>query len=318
MRLDLLEEYLVLVKHMNYTKAAQEIHITQSALSKHIMELEKELGFSLIRRHARGRSGFELTSAGRVFFEELSYIFSLYYNVLEKCAKMADSPTLILPELLQNEAMVALYRIASEFLSDNPETEVSYARYTETDPSSALQKGAYDASFSVEYTDETPCIRDDGSMVSYPLAHTTLLAWASNSNKPLLEKNSLSVLELAEYPLVMSAFGTQDYITAAFSSSCKERGISLHFRKAVGPSDNASDGFARNFVNGLFLTTKALADDPRLSMQIITHPLVIEDGAYHIVFYLSVLKGGKAQAIEPYILRHSEQLIEEYRQRFGD
>ena len=42
-----LEYFLVVVKHLNISKAAKELFISQPALSKQISQLEAELGVSL-------------------------------------------------------------------------------------------------------------------------------------------------------------------------------------------------------------------------------------------------------------------------------
>lgn len=45
-----LEYFLVVVKHLNISKAAKELFISQPALSKQISQLEAELGVSLFDR----------------------------------------------------------------------------------------------------------------------------------------------------------------------------------------------------------------------------------------------------------------------------
>lgn len=62
-QLDVLREYIVLCKHLNFSHAAQELHITQPVLSKHIAALEDELRFKLAER---GRT-LRLTPAGERF-----------------------------------------------------------------------------------------------------------------------------------------------------------------------------------------------------------------------------------------------------------
>lgn len=47
------KEFLILTKHLNYGTAAQELGISQSTLSKHIMLLEEEFGVPLFRRTKR-------------------------------------------------------------------------------------------------------------------------------------------------------------------------------------------------------------------------------------------------------------------------
>jgi LysR family transcriptional activator of glutamate synthase operon len=49
-----------------FTRAAEELHVAQSAVSQAVARLEAELGFELLRRTSRG---VELTEAGAVVFE---------------------------------------------------------------------------------------------------------------------------------------------------------------------------------------------------------------------------------------------------------
>ena len=58
-------KYFQAVVHNNsFSKAAEECHISQSAISQQIQALERELGFHLLKRKNRK---FILTSAGEYF-----------------------------------------------------------------------------------------------------------------------------------------------------------------------------------------------------------------------------------------------------------
>jgi len=62
-----LNAVIALAESMNYTRAAERLHITQSGLSKQIVEIEDRLGFSLFARD--GKRLTDLTNAGRIFVE---------------------------------------------------------------------------------------------------------------------------------------------------------------------------------------------------------------------------------------------------------
>lgn len=59
---------IILAEELNFTRAAHRLHITQSALSKQITEIEEQNRFHLFGRD-KGRV-VELTDAGRIFVEE--------------------------------------------------------------------------------------------------------------------------------------------------------------------------------------------------------------------------------------------------------
>jgi DNA-binding transcriptional LysR family regulator len=56
-----LEYFVAVARHGNFTRAAEELWLTQSALSQQVRRLEAELGVALLRRTPRGA---ELTPAG--------------------------------------------------------------------------------------------------------------------------------------------------------------------------------------------------------------------------------------------------------------
>jgi DNA-binding transcriptional LysR family regulator len=57
-----------LAEELNFTRAADRLHITQSALSKQITEIEKQQRFHLFTRNNHGK--VELTDVGRIFVQE--------------------------------------------------------------------------------------------------------------------------------------------------------------------------------------------------------------------------------------------------------
>ena len=59
---------VILAEELNFTRAAHRLHITQSALSRQITELEKQHGFQLFNRDRKRAA--QLTEAGRTFVEE--------------------------------------------------------------------------------------------------------------------------------------------------------------------------------------------------------------------------------------------------------
>ena len=63
-----LHAVIALAEELNFTRAADRLHITQPALSKQITDLEEEHEFHLFTRDKR--RVVELTDAGRVFVEE--------------------------------------------------------------------------------------------------------------------------------------------------------------------------------------------------------------------------------------------------------
>jgi len=71
-----LQAVLALAEELNFTRAAERLNITQSAVSKQINEIEKHHGFHLFRR--KNKKTVELSEVGRIFVEELLGRFPRY------------------------------------------------------------------------------------------------------------------------------------------------------------------------------------------------------------------------------------------------
>ena len=63
----LLQAAIALAEYLNFSRAAERLHLTQPALSKQIVELEAQLGLRLFER---SHQNVDLTDAGRAFVEE--------------------------------------------------------------------------------------------------------------------------------------------------------------------------------------------------------------------------------------------------------
>ena len=63
-----LHAVIVLAEELNFTRASHRLNITQSTLSKQIIEIEKHHGFHLFTR--KNKRNVELSEVGRIFAEE--------------------------------------------------------------------------------------------------------------------------------------------------------------------------------------------------------------------------------------------------------
>ncbi len=96
-------------KHQSYTLAAQELFLTQSAVSKQIQALEKRLGVHLFTRVGRN---VELTATGRQYYAEIKEALAMIrqaslqaitYEASDNTLRLATLPTFgskwLLPKL---------------------------------------------------------------------------------------------------------------------------------------------------------------------------------------------------------------------------
>ena len=71
--LDLLVGFEAAARHLSFTKAGEELYLTQSAVSRQIKELEGQLGVPLFERRHRALS---LTEAGQHFYAAAAQVIT--------------------------------------------------------------------------------------------------------------------------------------------------------------------------------------------------------------------------------------------------
>lgn len=99
MQTEVLEEFLAVAKHSSFRKAADEIHITQPALSKHIAALEREIGFKLFERGSTTR----LTPAGEYFYGLAQHVLEELRGGVEKGKDIAAQTQPVRLQMLGQE-----------------------------------------------------------------------------------------------------------------------------------------------------------------------------------------------------------------------
>lgn len=75
MRIEVLREFIAIVKLGGFNRAARKLHLSQSSLSAHIAALEKNLGFKLFDRSTQPPAA---TLEGQIFLEYAQDIVTLY------------------------------------------------------------------------------------------------------------------------------------------------------------------------------------------------------------------------------------------------
>ena len=83
--LNALRAFEAAARHASFARAADELHVTQGAVSRHVKLLEEQLGVALFRRRAQG---IDLTEAGRILQPEIAAAFE---RIARAAARTADA-----------------------------------------------------------------------------------------------------------------------------------------------------------------------------------------------------------------------------------
>lgn len=90
MDIEKMREYVKLCETLNFTRTAKELFLSQSTLSKHILQVEEELGSQLILRSTHDVS---LTAEGKLVLERFARIVADYDICTRDLAELRDGIT---------------------------------------------------------------------------------------------------------------------------------------------------------------------------------------------------------------------------------
>jgi LysR family cyn operon transcriptional activator len=126
-----LRTFRTVAETLNFTKAAQHLHLTQSAVSHQIKALEKELGEPLFVRSTRG---VKLSQAGKLALEHAERILDEAQAMQEHVAGREHSPAGRVRAAAATQAFVHLFAALFEaFMRAHPAVELSFRTTVSTD-----------------------------------------------------------------------------------------------------------------------------------------------------------------------------------------
>lgn len=190
MELRHLRYFRVVAETLNFTRAAERLHVAQPPLSRQIQQLEDELGVALLERSRPLR----LTEAGRFFYEHSSQLLEQLSRVCDDTRRIDKgqrrwlgigfAPSTLygaLPELIRR-------------LRASGDIELGLSEMVTLQQVEALKSGRIDVGFGRIHIDDAAVvqqvIRQDPLVAALPAGH------------PLLD-SPVSLAQLAQEPFVL-------------------------------------------------------------------------------------------------------------------
>lgn len=145
MELRHLRYFLAVAKHLNFTKAAESLHIAQPPLSRQIKELEDEIGVLLFERSGRRTS---LTSAGVVFAERARQILIATNSAVVDSNRAARGEVgRIAIGFFEHIAYTLLPPLLRGFQQQYPDVTIELRWFSSSEQIDALLRGDIDLAF---------------------------------------------------------------------------------------------------------------------------------------------------------------------------
>ncbi|NLS61653.1 LysR family transcriptional regulator [Lactiplantibacillus plantarum] len=141
-----MQYFIAIVNNHSFTQAAVDCHISQSAISQQMKELESQLGVKLLNR--KGRS-FEVTEAGQYFYIHSQDILADVDQLIKKTIKIEKNDEVELRVgYLRSFGTAEFLQTVSKFTQEFPKVKIKISSGTHEELYELLQTGKIDLNFS--------------------------------------------------------------------------------------------------------------------------------------------------------------------------
>ncbi len=194
MELRTLRYFLAAAQEENMTRASEILHVTQPTLSRQIMDLERELGVTLM---LRGKNGLTLTDDGRFFRQRAQEIVELT-DRLEKdiAGQKKDISGMVVIGASEVGGSQTLAKLIKEFSEKYPAVQFTLYNETVDNIKDRLDKGLVDIGLLLEPADVT-------KYDYVRLDRQDTWGLLMRDDHPLADKESLTVEDVASCPLLL-------------------------------------------------------------------------------------------------------------------
>lgn len=190
--------------HLNFTRAAKECFIVQTAMTQQIANLERELGVKLFERQSRGLS---LTAAGEVFLHDAREILARSQRSQEKMAAFQGGYTDLLQighhgEMFRRD----LARALRQFRSRSPQTKVMLYQLPRSELLSGVREGQLDLAF-MAYSDG---FSKQEKWVDWRILGREEIMLVVSEDHPLAGRQAVTMAEVASQPRTWIFWGSEE------------------------------------------------------------------------------------------------------------
>ncbi|PYZ91709.1 LysR family transcriptional regulator [Salipaludibacillus keqinensis] len=217
MELRQIKYFMEVATREHMTEAAHSLHVAQSAVSRQVVNLEKELGVDLFIREGRR---LKLTPIGKIFLERISHAMNVIDNATREVSEYLEPEKgtlrIAFPISL---AAHTLPTAISSFRMQYPEVKFQLKQGLYNDLIDGVVKG----DFNLALIGPVPM---NENRVKRKILFTENVVALLPIHHPLADRSSLRLWELKDDPFVLlpKGFVFRDIVINA----CKELGFSPH------------------------------------------------------------------------------------------
>lgn len=196
-----LKHFVALVEHGSYAKASIAVHLSQSALSRSIQQLEQHLGVTLFER---GHFGATLTAHGLASLPQMRGLIAAEESLKQTIESLSDLKSGNLKiGTGPYPAITFVNAVAASFVNQYP--DITLTIKTENWVSLREQLLSHQIDLFIADTRE---LRDDPLLTITELPALVGVLFC-RTNHPLIEKTQLTWADLLQYPFAIPKISAQ-------------------------------------------------------------------------------------------------------------
>jgi LysR family transcriptional activator of glutamate synthase operon len=216
MKIEYISEFVVLAEKKNYLDASEELYVSQSSLSKHIMSMEEELGVKLFDRTTRNVT---LTKYGDLFLEyakQIDFLRTRYMSAISGLVNLEQGSITIgtMPNMSPYGITDAIYLFTKTY----PNFQLKVIESDTVDFRDLLEAGKCDLAFIREDAGE---FADDG--IERIVVSRDPLVAVFPSSHPLSSRKTVRLSELKDESFILNDPSTKIYKTCI--EACQKAGF---------------------------------------------------------------------------------------------
>ena len=189
-----IEYFQAVVETSSFYQAAEQCHVSQSAISQQIKKLEEELGVKLLDRHNRT---FSLTSAGEHFYRKSLIIVSDLKQTIRETQRIAD----------QNHTVL---RIGYYKGYHGNELSEAIAQFSLKYPTieTTIMAGSHEELYRAMENDQVDLVLNDQRRAFSDMYHNEILSKSYmyieiSHNNPLSHLKQIEISEIKNMPCIL-------------------------------------------------------------------------------------------------------------------
>lgn len=268
------------VRFGTISRAAEELNISQPAASKRITSLEEKYQLRLFERKGRG---LELTSAGKVFYDEMVEALKHMVAAFSRASDMQASPVHILRIGYDGFFDVPLlYEIIHRLSEEYPEVRVEVINYSmEMENCADLFNENADILISPDaWSDSVSNEVEKESVAAFQFA---ILVPESNQ---MFERSSIDITDLSDVPLTIAHTNNDSPYLKAVNSIFQKYGMSPRIDHLMRRENLCLDILMNGNIaiaTSAFFRQKNIREEEFYSQKIHFYPI---EGAYYPVSFI--------------------------------